>query len=301
MSRSRRLVIAFATAAALLPAALPGTAARATPPPPEPDTPQSGHHRAPLDYDENECEGATADEGDVFAPPKTDTTGHPAGTHAQASHAQASHTPPPHTQPSHGRPAHHRVLPQKWPRNVPDTKEAVRMLGDLKVRTFNSRGYHRKYFGGSACWVRHGIDQCTTREVALKLQSVVPAKLDGRCKVVGGRWHSEYDNRDMADPAHVDIDHIVPLRQAWGAGARDWTDRKRREFANDLTASPQLVAVSTWSNRRKMDKGPDQWMPVAGAECNYSRAWIGVKDYYGLSVTGSEKAKLTQVLSGCRD
>ncbi|WP_424892028.1 HNH endonuclease family protein [Streptomyces sp. XH2] len=273
MRRFRRLGIAFATAAAVLPAALPGNAARATPPPPEPTTPQAGLHRAPVDYDENECEGATAEEGDVYAPPKTDTTTGPA--------------------------PHHRSLPVKWPRHIPDVKEAVRMLDELKVRPFSSKGYKRKYFG-STCWVRHGIDQCTTRETALRLQSVVPVRLEGRCKVVGGRWHSEYDNRDMADPAHVDIDHIVPLRHAWGSGARHWTDRKRREFANDLTAAPQLIAVSTWANRRKMDNGPDRWLPVAGAECNYSEAWIGVKDYYGLSVTSAEKEKLQQVLSGCK-
>ncbi|MEV4922092.1 HNH endonuclease family protein [Streptomyces roseoverticillatus] len=276
MRRFRRLGIAFATAAAILPAALPGTAARATPPPPEPTTPQAGHHRAPLDYDENECEGATADEGDVFDPPRTGPTTSPAPHHRG------------------------RGLPAKWPRNMPGTKEAVRMLDELKVRTFSSRGYQRKHFGAS-CWVRHGVDQCTTRQVLLKLQSVVPATLDGRCKVIGGRWHSEYDNRDMADPAHVDVDHIVPLRNAWGSGASHWTDRKRREFANDLTGSPQLITVSTWANRRKGDKGPDQWMPAAGGECSYSRAWIGVKDYYGLSVTSAEKAKLAQVLAGCRD
>ncbi|MGK5548270.1 HNH endonuclease family protein [Streptomyces sp. URMC 127] len=274
MRRYRRLGIAFAIAAAVLPAALPGTAARATPPPPEPPAPQAGQqHRAPLDFDENACEGPAADEGDVY-------------------------TKPPKTAP--GTTPHHRGLPLRWPRNIPDREEAERMLGDLKVRKFNGKGYHRKYFG-STCWVRHGVDRCTTRQVALKIQSDAPVTLDGMCKVVGGRWHSEYDNRDMADPAHVDVDHVVPLRQAWGSGARNWTAKKRLEFANDLTASPQLIAVSTWTNRRKGDKGPDKWLPRAGAQCRYVRAWVGVKDYYGLSVTRAEKTKLQQVLADCRD
>ncbi|WP_058046673.1 HNH endonuclease family protein [Streptomyces roseifaciens] len=278
MRRYRRLGIAFAIAATVVPAALPGTVARATPPP-EPVTPQAGQqagrhqHRAPLDFDENDCEGPAADEGDIYTRPPQ--TGNPPTTPAG------------------------RSLPLKWPRNLPDRKEAVRMLGELKVKPFSSTGYHRKRFG-SVCWVQHGVDRCTTRQIALKFQSVVPATLDGRCKVVGGRWHSEYDNRDMADPAHVDIDHVVPLRHAWGSGARSWTDKKRQEFANDLAASPQLIAVSTWANRRKGDKGPEKWMPVAGAECLYSQAWIGVKDYYGLSVTRKEKAKLQQVLAGCK-
>ncbi|MFE5868554.1 HNH endonuclease family protein [Streptomyces roseifaciens] len=281
MRRYRRLGIAFAIAAAVVPAALPGAAARATPPP-EPVTPQAGQqtgrhqHRAPMDFDENDCEGPAADEGDIYTrPPKTGN---------------------PPTTPPRRRSA---ALPLKWPRNLPDRKEAVRMLGELEVKPFSSKGYHRRHFG-SACWVPHGVDRCTTRQIALKFQSVVPATLDGRCKVVGGRWHSEYDNRDMADPAHVDIDHVVPLRHAWGSGARAWTAKKRQEFANDLAASPQLIAVSTWANRRKGDKGPEKWMPAAGAECLYSQAWIGVKDYYGLSVTRKEKAKLQQVLAGCK-
>ncbi|MGK5729075.1 HNH endonuclease family protein [Streptomyces sp. URMC 124] len=285
MRRYRRPGIAFtlALATAVLPAALPGAAARATPPPPEPAGPQAAQqagrhqHRAPMDFDENDCEGPADDEGDIYTrPPKTGPSTTPADRRDRA-----------------------RALPLKWPRNLPDRKTAVRMLGELEVRAFSSKGYQRKHFG-SSCWVPHGVDRCTTRQIALKFQSVVPATLEGRCKVVGGRWHSEYDNRDMADPAHVDIDHVVPLRHAWGSGARSWTAKKRQEFANDLAASPQLIAVSTWANRRKGDKGPDQWMPVAGAECTYSRAWIGVKDYYGLSVTRKEKAKLQAVLAACK-
>ncbi len=159
-----------------------------------------------------------------------------------------------------------RALPRKWPRNMPDRDEALRMLGELDVKPFDSRGYDRAFFGTS-CWVRHGVDRCTTREIALKYHSVVPATLDGKCRVVGGKWHSEYDNRDMADPTHVDVDHIVSLRNAWGSGARTWSAEKREEFANDLSATPQLIVVSTWSNRRKGDKGPDKWLSLIHISC----------------------------------
>ncbi|GHC64470.1 GmrSD restriction endonuclease domain-containing protein [Streptomyces cinnamoneus] len=219
------------------------------------------------------------------------------GTHPKAPEAAPSAAPK--DAPAKEAPATHRALPMNWPRNIPDRDDAARMLDELDVQPFSSKGYDRRHFGG-ACWVRHGINRCTTRELVLKLQSVVPATLDGLCRVVGGKWRSEYDNRDMADPTHIDVDHIVPLRNAWGSGASSWTPRKRQEFANDMTATPQLIAVSTWSNRRKGDKGPDKWLPQGG-ECTYSRAWIAVKDYYGLSVTLAEKAKLEQVLAGCRN
>lgn len=41
----------------------------------------------------------------------------------------------------------------------------------------------------------------------------------------------------------VDIDHMVPLANAWCSGADTWNTAKRRAFANDLTNS-QLIAVS---------------------------------------------------------
>ncbi|NJP82364.1 HNH endonuclease, partial [Streptomyces sp. AA8] len=189
--------------------------------------------------------------------------------------------------------------PAKWPKNIPDLDDAKRELGELKVRAFDSKGFERKKFGGSSCWVLHGPDKCSTRELALKAQSDIAVTTQGRCKVVSGRWHSAYDNTTLVNPLRVDIDHIVPLRVAWGSGGRNWPDYKRRAFANDLSASPQLIAVSTWSNREKGDKGPDKWLPK-GYECLYSRAWIGVKDYYGLSVTQAEKRKLRQVLAGCK-
>ncbi|MEV5238783.1 DUF1524 domain-containing protein [Streptomyces cinnamoneus] len=259
-------------------------------------TPEAAPSTAPKDAPAKAQEGTH---------PKTAEGTHaktPDGTHPKAPEAapsaaakDASAKEAPATMPPQHRAA---ALPMKWPRNIPDRDDAARMLDELDVQPFSSKGYDRRHFGG-ACWVRHGLNRCTTRELVLKLQSVVPATLDGLCRVVGGKWRSEYDNRDMADPTHMDVDHIVPLRNAWGSGASSWTPRKRQEFANDMTATPQLIAVSTWSNRRKGDKGPDKWLPQGG-ECTYSRAWIAVKDYYGLSVTLAEKAKLQEVIAGCR-
>ncbi|MFI1969700.1 hypothetical protein BLA24_15735 [Streptomyces cinnamoneus] len=299
------------SAVALL-AVLPGAAVAAGPPAgPDAAAPRqhgpAGHGaraaNAPQDYAEAACEGPPPEEGDVYTrPPTTSPHSTPPKTSQKGTAPQGS-TPP---QQAKGaapkrpakKPASRRALPHKWPRGVPGRDEAVRMLDDLTVRPFNGKGYDHRLFTGSSCWVQHGVDRCTTRQIALRFHSVTPVKLDGPCKVVGGEWHSEYDGRTMADPLHLDVDHVVPLRNAWGSGASAWSFEERREFANDLVASPQLIVVSTWSNRAKGDKGPDQWLPK-GAECTYSRAWIGVKDYYRLSVTRAEKDKLRQVLDTC--
>ncbi|GAA2715164.1 MULTISPECIES: HNH endonuclease family protein [Streptomyces] len=327
MRRFRELrattVVSAISAAALL-ATLPGAAREGAPAAARPQGAGAAMaHKAPQapqDYEETACEGSPPEEGDIYSrPPKTGPDSSPPGGRPQTSPSKAPDRPPRDRPPRDSGDsrdsfeedraatgaaagsvaAYERPLPLKWPRNMPDRDEAVRMLAELDVKPFDSKGYDRKHFG-AACWVQHGVDRCTTRQVALKLHSDVPATLDGPCRVVGGKWHSEYDNRTMADPVHVDLDHVVSLRNAWGSGARDWTPQKRLEFANDLTASPELIAVSTWTNRRKGDKSPDQWLPqLPEAQCKYGQAWVAVKDYYGLSVTAAEKAKLQEVLGKC--
>lgn len=57
-----------------------------------------------------------------------------------------------------------------------------------------------------------------------------------------------------------DIDHVVPLSEAWKSGANEWTTAERRAFANDLT-NPQLIAVTDSVNQSKSDKTPADWKP----------------------------------------
>jgi hypothetical protein len=67
---------------------------------------------------------------------------------------------------------------------------------------------------------------------------------------------------------------------------------------NSLTR-PQLLAVSATSNRQKGDKDPAEWLPeLESYQCEYARAWIQVKQYYGLSVDSLEKAALGDILDG---
>ena len=71
---------------------------------------------------------------------------------------------------------------------------------------------------------------------------------------------SLYDGTTLDSPTKVDIDHVVPLANAWRSGASAWTTDKREDFANDLDR-PQLVAVSPTSNRAKGDQDPSTWKP----------------------------------------
>jgi Protein of unknown function (DUF1524) len=119
------------------------------------------------------------------------------------------------------------------------------------------------------------------------------------CNVTGGTWLSAYDGLTLTELDKVDIDHMVPLANAWRSGADKWTDQKRSDFANDLDR-PQLRAVSAASNRSKGDQDPSQWKPPnRDFWCQYAQEWIAVKSYWQLTVTKDEKSTLTAMLGTC--
>lgn len=122
---------------------------------------------------------------------------------------------------------------------------------------------------------------------------------DSSCAATSGSWYSEYDGATWSAAADVDIDHIVPLSEAWKSGANAWTTAQRQGFANDLTR-PQLIAVTDNVNQSKGDQDPAKWMPSRAAyKCTYVRMWVQVKHYYNLTVDSAEKSALTSYLSGC--
>ena len=177
------------------------------------------------------------------------------------------------------------------PAQTADAKVQLRNLSVTK--TGSMRGYSRDRFPH---WRTTG-DNCNVRDEVLKRDGT-KVKFSG-CNVVAGTWKSIYDGRILDSPTKVDIDHVVPLANAWRSGASGWTDDKRADFANDLRR-PQLVAVSRTSNRAKGDQDPSTWKPSpAGNRCEYARDWIAVKSYWKLSVTKAEKAALTDMLQRC--
>ncbi|KAH9079457.1 hypothetical protein EDB83DRAFT_2215848 [Lactarius deliciosus] len=139
---------------------------------------------------------------------------------------------------------------------------------------------------------------CDTRETVLKRDGT-NVVTNTACNAVSGNWFSVYDDLTTTDSSTFDIDHLIPLKEAWVSGARSWTDAQREAFANDLTR-PQLIAVSSTSNESKGDRDPALWMPPDSSfHCIYVRAWITVKHFYGLTVDSAEKSALTTLINQC--
>ncbi|MBT2676968.1 HNH endonuclease [Streptomyces sp. ISL-14] len=167
-------------------------------------------------------------------------------------------------------------------------------LAQLTVATEDRTGYDRDLFP-------HWITQsgtCNTREVVLKRDGTNVVQ-DSACAATSGSWFSPYDGATWTAASDVDIDHLVPLAEAWDSGADSWTTSRRQSFANDLTR-PQLIAVTDNVNQAKGDQDPATWMPsVSSYRCTYVRAWVQVKYYYDLLVDSAEKSALTNYLASC--
>ncbi|NJC72829.1 HNH endonuclease [Planosporangium thailandense] len=177
-----------------------------------------------------------------------------------------------------------------------DASQARADLDALTVAAPRSMaGYSRDRFPH---WTQQG-NGCDTREYVLKRDGT-SVTTSTSCHATGGKWLSPYDHKTVTDAAKLDIDHVVPLANAWRSGANAWTDDKRSQFANDLTR-PQLVAVSLTTNRAKGDQDPSQWKPpYQGYWCQYAENWITVKRYWQLTVTTAEKQALVDMLGTCQ-
>lgn len=178
-----------------------------------------------------------------------------------------------------------------------EVKQAItykQLLGLLKIKAeAGGDTYERSLFQH---WVDADGDGCDTRDEVLQQES----KTKIGCDLSGGTWVSVYDGGKTSDPSTLDIDHFVPLKEAWESGASGWDSDTRKRFANDLDYSISLIAVSASSNRSKGDRDPAAWLPPASSfTCQYVGRWVAVKYRWGLSVDTAEKKVLSSKLASC--
>ncbi|MFG3398553.1 HNH endonuclease family protein [Streptomyces parvus] len=160
-------------------------------------------------------------------------------------------------------------------------------------------GYERDAFKH---WVDEDGDSCTTRAEVLLAEAVTAPKQGARCSLSGGSWLSYYDEVEVTEARKLDIDHMVPLAEAWDSGAHDWTPERREAYANDLDAERSLVAVTARTNRSKADKDPAAWMPPAqSSTCTYLVDWTATKLRWGLTADETEQAALLELAEPCTD
>jgi hypothetical protein len=176
----------------------------------------------------------------------------------------------------------------------PDADDLGRLARLTVVDTPPPGGYVRDLF---PTWLDIDGDGCDAREQALRATSNPAATVGGGCKITTGTWFSDYDGVTLTAPADVDIDHVVPLAEAWRSGAAAWTTDQRAVIANDQA---NLWPVSAASNRSKSDSPPNEWRPPRrDSWCTYARRWVTVKGTYRLTITTPERDALGQMLDTC--
>ncbi len=127
-------------------------------------------------------------------------------------------------------------------------------------------------------------------------------KESSKCVVDGGRWEDPYTGHSLELASDIQIDHLVPLKNAYVSGAYKWSFRARCLYANYLGYNFHLLSVSGKENLKKSDKAPDKYMPPSSSyTCTYVRNWLTVKLLWGLSMTVSEANSIRQIVTqnGC--
>ena len=161
---------------------------------------------------------------------------------------------------------------------------------------------HAKYnrvvdFGG---WIT--VKGCNTRAEVLIRTSQVPVTYTNAkgCRVKSGRWTDPWSGTTTNDAGHLQIDHTVPLANAWTSGAQAWTQPQRVAYANDLTDTDHLVPMTARDNESKGNRGPDRWKPSRPAAwCRYGLAWDHIKAKWHLSATRAEWNALKAMVATC--
>ena len=111
-------------------------------------------------------------------------------------------------------------------------------ISGLPVATEVRTGYARDKF---RLWVDADGDGCDTRKEVLISEADDPVTVGSGCSLSGGRWFSYYDRVSWTDSGRIDIDHVVPLAEAWDSGARAG---RRRSASRTPTTS---ATTARWS------------------------------------------------------
>ena len=177
------------------------------------------------------------------------------------------------------------------------TSSLSALINSLQVAVETRTGYNRDLFRH---WIDADGDGCDTRREVLIAESTTPVTIGSGCSISGGTWVSAYDLVSTTNASGFDVDHFVPLAEAWDSGAANWDSATRQAFANDLDYSMSLIAVTASSNRSKSDRDPSEWLPTNSAyHCEYAVAWVQVKVRWKLSIDTAEKEKLLNLASSC--
>ncbi|WP_255470855.1 HNH endonuclease family protein [Pseudarthrobacter sp. B4EP4b] len=164
-------------------------------------------------------------------------------------------------------------------------------------------GYTRDEFGPA--WADTDRNGCDARNdiLARDLTNETFKPGTNNCVVMTGTLADKYTGttvtftRGQDTSSDVQIDHIVPLSDAWQKGAQQLNADQRKELANDPL---NLMAADGPTNSAKGDKDAATWLPPNKAfRCEYVARQTAVKTKYSLWIITAEHDAIVRILEGC--
>lgn len=164
-------------------------------------------------------------------------------------------------------------------------QSVIGLFERLRVEAERRTGYDREaVFAG---WLYSGGQSTRDRVLAAE-------------QLPDGTWFSAYDSVIVLTASDLDIDHVVPLAEAWESGGYAWSAGTWTRFGNDLEDPRSLIAVTASTNRSKGARDPqDWWPPHAGYRCQYAADWVAVKARWNLAMDAAEQRSLDAQLESC--
>lgn len=155
----------------------------------------------------------------------------------------------------------------------------------------------KKHFGGWIVDHRDGGCLNTRGKILIRDSSVEVTLSNNGCTVISGHWTDPYEGRDYTEARDIQIDHFVPLKNAYISGADKWSPNKRCLYANFMGNNFHLLAVAGTENNRKSDKTPEGYMPPdKGYQCQYLAQWLKVKFIWSLELAPPEKEAVVEFI-----
>jgi 5-methylcytosine-specific restriction endonuclease McrA len=162
--------------------------------------------------------------------------------------------------------------------------------------------YDRKQHFGT--WMHPDSSRAcaNTRELVLERDAdrsvAIQYKTPQNCIVTSGLWHDPYTGTDFQSATDIQIDHVVPLRAAYYAGAHAWSPAGRCNYANFTANNFHLMSVSGHENMAKGDRAPDGYMPPNREfQCQYVSNWMKIKLIWQLSASSDEVQAIEDVMT----
>ena len=89
-------------------------------------------------------------------------------------------------------------------------------------------------------WRLEEKDCQNTRQEVLIEESLakVAFKTDRKCQVATGEWFAPYTGETVTDATRLDIDHMIPLKNAHNSGGWAWDESRKAAFANEMSYAP---------------------------------------------------------------